>query len=514
MSNSEINEFGAVLKGFSSLNWVVTSREFEFIDKVNSYLSTLAMHKSNSALSKIFIYDIFAGLRSLADTTTIQRAFENPESLPAAPLKSYLKFLNSDDQFSTLIIKDAHIIKDSRFWRCVAESLQNLLEKKKKVIFLSPFNSPPLEFIRIMYVYNDKLPNFNERLEFLDLLNSESIPKNMKFTNSLENFAKLSAGLTEHEIKVGIRKCVAILPDKNIIDSKIFQNYKEEIIKKHSKVNFLKNNTTFDDLGGLDVIKEYIINRFSKKHLQKSGIILLGVPGAGKTAFASALANHLNIPGVYLEMSSIFNKSIGDSEKAIKSSLDIIDAIGDCVVILDEIEKVLGGVVSSNRTDGGTVNRVFETLLDWLNKKDRKAYVIATSNDIDDIPVEFTRTGRWDTTFFFDIPDEFEAKIIFQKKCKLFNIDNWEKHYEYLLEKEMLKNITGEEINQLVLEYCYTIDEKTGIGNWNQASKYVIKIFESQKEKIQKIQKNSKKFIRASESKIFISEKGLQNQIN
>ena len=502
----------AILRGFNNICLITAYSEEEIIQYITEV-------NSECHDGKITVYDPFLGAipgSKSGDYIDKSKFSERITKLDNV-LIHYQDFLYDGCEKNIFVIKNASYLQDFRFWRALISTKTNLEDSSKKVILISHTNTfVPIDFKRDIFFYDFRLPDLELRKKFIDLfLNTIKSEAKCEFHN-IELLPKISAGLTLKEINAGLRYSISLYDNsKNSekiinINADVFKSYKEKTIEKNSKVKFMHSDYTFDDVCGLDLLKKYVKNRFKKEkdNLPKSGIILVGIPGTGKTMFANALANFLNIPSIALETSAIFNKAVGESEKAMKASIDVIDSIGECVLVIDEIEKVIGGVASSNRTDGGTANRVFETLLNWLNSKDRKAYVIATSNDIDELPAEFLRAGRWDNIFMVDMPNEIEIKETFRKKCEKYNVKDWAKNYNFCKDSGFLEKITGAEIEQLVIEYCYTLNENGEYGNWNEANKFVPKIYNQQKKKIKNIQGKIGQYISASEKISVVDENG------
>jgi SpoVK/Ycf46/Vps4 family AAA+-type ATPase len=228
-------------------------------------------------------------------------------------------------------------------------------------------------------------------------------------------------------------------------------------------------NERFSDLGGLEVMKDYTL-RTAPSRLSL-GIMILGVPGTGKSAFSKALGNELSIPTLSLDFSRMMSSLVGSSEANIRNALKAVDAMGRVLLFLDEIEKGLAGVGSSGELDSGVKAGVGATFLTWLSDRDPgQAYLVATCNNIKQLPPPYQRAERWDAVFFVDLPNRREKDAIWAIHQARFKIegahpgdDDW----------------TGAEIKAA----CRTA---AMMGcSLQDASKYVIPIARSMKEDIQ-----------------------------
>jgi len=140
----------------------------------------------------------------------------------------------------------------------------------------------------------------------------------------------------------------------------------------------------------------------------------------GKSMISDAVGVHFEMPLLRLDIGALFSAHIGESEENTRLAIQTAEAIAPCVLWVDEIEKGIGGVASSNVTDGGVTNRVFGTLLTWMQEKEEPVFVIATANNLDGIPPEFQRAGRFDEIFFLDLPDRDQrvevAEVLLKRK--------------------------------------------------------------------------------------------------
>ena len=236
----------------------------------------------------------------------------------------------------------------------------------------------------------------------------------------LERYVEIALGLTKLEIENCLSR--ALVNDRCIdeADLKIILNEKKQIIRKTGILEFVETNLDLKDVGGLENLKRWLELRshcFSDEAkafgLQPpKGVLLTGVPGCGKSLTAKCVASAWNMPLLRLDMGKIFGGLVGQSESNIRLALKTAEAVAPSILWIDEIEKGLSGTGGGDR-DSGTSNRVFGTILTWMQEKSSPVFVFATSNNIDKLPPELLRKGRFDEIFFVDFPSwEERRKII------------------------------------------------------------------------------------------------------
>ncbi|MEX2580940.1 MAG: AAA family ATPase [Verrucomicrobiales bacterium] len=142
------------------------------------------------------------------------------------------------------------------------------------------------------------------------------------------------------------------------------------------------------------------------------GMLVLGVPGTGKSLTAKATASVFGVPLLKLDAGRHFGSLVGQSEANLRAAIATAEAIAPCVLWIDELEKAFSGAGSSGSSDGGTSARVFGTMLNWLQDKTSPVFVVATANDVSQLPPELLRKGRWDECWFVDLPDVKERAAI------------------------------------------------------------------------------------------------------
>jgi len=205
--------------------------------------------------------------------------------------------------------------------------------------------------------------------------------------------------------------------EKNGISKSFIEGQKTQMLRKGGLLE-VHEPAPLSQLGGLDVLKEYLQNR--KRGLSDPsmpalrGILLVGLPGGGKSLAAKVCASVFDTILVRLDVGVLMGGIVGQSENNMRQALQVIDAVSPCVVWMDEIEKGFGGVASSNRTDGGTTSRMFGQLLHWMQESKHRKYIVATCNDVIELFTisQGALVRRFDDVFFVDVPNTIERREI------------------------------------------------------------------------------------------------------
>ena len=237
---------------------------------------------------------------------------------------------------------------------------------------------------------------------------------------------------------------------------------KEQIIRKSGYLEYIKPDKDMDDIGGLEHLKGWLDTRaiaFGAKargrNLQApKGVMLLGIPGTGKSLSAKSVASVWKMPLLRLDMARIFGGLVGESEANMRNTIKVAESMEPCVLWIDEIEKGLSGGQGGER-DGGTSARVFGTFLTWMQEKQKEIFIFATANDVSKLPPELLRKGRFDEIFFVDLPDQAARKSIF--KIHLKKKDQETKPTDELLGKT--EGFSGAEIETIVNEAHFKAHE-------------------------------------------------------
>jgi AAA+ superfamily predicted ATPase len=245
------------------------------------------------------------------------------------------------------------------------------------------------------------------------------------------------------------------------IDPAIIAREKASALKRNGLVEIVQSTTRLEDVGGLENLKEWLKRRagaFGQAAKAyglpaPKGLLIVGIPGTGKSLTAKATASAFGLPLLRLDMGRVFGGIVGQSEANLRAVIQTAEAIAPCVLWIDEIEKGFSGSKSSGSSDGGTSSRVFGSFLSWMQEKEKPVFVVATANDVSQLPPEFLRKGRFDEMFFVDLPDAAERSQIWDivitrhgRKTDDFNASELAKSAE---------QFTGAEIDAVFVDALY-----------------------------------------------------------
>lgn len=336
------------------------------------------------------------------------------------PLEVLAYILNSkkSGEKNIFVLDDInnHIERDEvkLMFRKIAEATNN----NTHAIILSSIYRLPAELEKYITVLQIPLPKRNELGEVLDIVAKQS--KVELKTNLRNRLIDAALGMTSMEADLAY--CLASVKDG--FDEKspfTVSSEKEQIIRKSGILDYFPKNESLKDVGGMDNLKEWLNKRqlaYDKEARdwglkEPKGLLLLGVLGCGKSLIAKSIASSWNMPLLRLDVGKVFQGIVGSSEDNIRKAIATAEAVAPCVLWIDEIEKGLSGVQSSGATDGGVTSRIFSTILTWMQEKTAPVFVVATANNINQLPPELLRKGRFDEFFFVDLPSQKEKENIF-----------------------------------------------------------------------------------------------------
>jgi len=289
----------------------------------------------------------------------------------------------------------------------------------KTVIFISPTLQLPPELQKDVTVLDFDLPSVDELRAVLE----QMIETNTKVAvdrKELPRLIEAALGLTQQEAENTFARAMARDGKLDKDDVDVVLEEKRQIIKKTGVLEFIRTDQRIENVGGLDNLKRWLEKRNDswteearKYNLPAPrGVLITGIPGCGKSLLAKAMSAVWKLPLLKLDVGRIFSGLVGSSEQNMREAIRTAEAVSPSILWIDEIEKGFGG--QSSAGDSGTSSRVFATFLTWMQEKTRPVFVIATANNIDRLPPEMLRKGRFDEIFFVGQPTWAERKDIFR----------------------------------------------------------------------------------------------------
>ncbi len=333
------------------------------------------------------------------------------------------------------------------------------------ICILSPTLSEiPPELEEDIIVLELSLPDYDEIAEMVSKTYGHLIPEKWHASTRSILYKSLQ-GLSMDNIKRVIRKAISLnngFLNEDCIS--YIQDEKQQIIKKQKILDYYPHRETIENIGGLSEIKKWFIEREHVFRLSRDkietlgldvpkGLLLIGVPGSGKSLCCKALAGIWNLPLLRLDVGRLFGSTVGESEKNIRRCIQLSEAVSPCILWIDEIDKAFGGV-QGYQGDSGTQMRVFGTFITWLQEKENPVFVISTANEPKNLPPELWRKGRYDEVFFVDLPSQEEREEIFR-----IHLERRVQNLSRLNLRELAQNsqgFTGAEIEQAVKDAVVT----------------------------------------------------------
>ena len=340
----------------------------------------------------------------------------------------------------------------------------------KHVIIVSPSFEITKELERLTQTIEYSLPTKEQLRESLDTFLAMSFGENEEFTfpteDEIPSIVNAGSGLTEEEFENAVVLSILKGEEKKVIPTLIMEE-KAKILSKSSWIQYFPYPEDLSVVGGLNSFKDWANKR--KKALSPKarefglpypkGVLLLGVPGTGKSLTAKCLSKDWDIPLIRLDLGAVFGSLVGQSEANMRMGLAQVEALAPAVLWIDEMEKGLAGSSGGSNTDSGVTQRVFGTLLNWMQERDKDEliYVIATVNRIESLPPELLRKGRFDEIFWVDLPQDVERqeilKIHLSKRNQSTEFD--EREWDSLL--MACRDFSGAELENAVEDSMFTV---------------------------------------------------------
>jgi SpoVK/Ycf46/Vps4 family AAA+-type ATPase len=344
----------------------------------------------------------------------------------------------------------------------ISRKLKNItrilkLQPKTIIIIGSELNIPK-ELYDLITILQFQLPIENEiNYELKRLVQSLNLEIDPQI---LESLTRASQGLSLERIRRVLSK---IIVNYKTIDENSIQlllNEKKQLISQTEILEYWSVNETISKIGGIDNLKDWLKKRKTSFGIQASnyglptprGLLLVGIQGTGKSLTAKSIATEWQLPLLKLDVGKLFGGIMGESESRLRQMIELAETISPCILWIDEIDKAFSN--NENKGDSGTSNRVLATFISWLSEKTKPVFVVATANNVDLLPLEIVRKGRFDEIFFLDLPQKQEREQIFKIHIQEFRPNSW-KLFDYSKLAQLSESFSGAEIRQSIIEAMY-----------------------------------------------------------
>lgn len=322
---------------------------------------------------------------------------------------------------ATFILSDVSELDDATFTARYLTDIVTLAEEKNSVVIVITNNKIWQHLQRLGMTVELSLPNEEELYTLIQQLVE---PYKSQITlewddNNFKEAATILLGISSIEVKNVILSLIAkgSIVKQDLVDLKFAKDRLFSNISGLEKID-IDDNVSFGGLGNLKNWldeKEKLFSPIKKEEMKKRGlrpprgILMMGVPGSGKSLSAKAIASRWKLPLYLLDFATVQGRYVGQSEQQLKEALETAEHVSPCILWIDEIEKGLSG-----NSDSGVTTRMIGQFLFWLQECKKEVFVVATANEVNNLPAELLRKGRFDEIFFIDLPTPNERKEIIE----------------------------------------------------------------------------------------------------
>jgi SpoVK/Ycf46/Vps4 family AAA+-type ATPase len=439
-------EIKNLLKAHYPMIYIVSYEEARVVDMLKNICGELKM-----------------GLYTWSFTEGMVHQDSDKMEITAADPMEVLGQIQAHKTSSIFLLKDYHpYITDAEVIRKIRDLQGDIYAEYKPIIVLSPVQKIPVELEKIVTILDYDLPDREEIAALIDGAACEirSVCDFDMSAEHRESVIKACQGLTADEIENILSKSWVETHEFSV---DIVLTEKKQIIRKSGVLEYFDNLEEFANVGGMVGLKDWLQKRsvaFTDAAKEfglpdPKGLLVLGIPGTGKSLVCKAVAGLWKVPLIRMDVGRIMSGLVGSSEDNMRKALRTAESISPCIMWIDEIEKGLSGTGSSNMSDAGTTARVFGTFIQWLQDKTAPVFVIATANNVKELPPELLRKGRFDEIFFVDLPSQDERKEIFRIHLTKRGRNPEEFDLDALAEKAA--GFSGAEIEQTVISAMFNV---------------------------------------------------------
>lgn len=434
-------EFQLLLAARYPLIYVTTLEE----ERLEKAIADIAKQSHNRA---VYVWDFVDGYQDNPNNENFARrnplqALEFVEKLPS-------------NIAAIIILRDfQRFLEDISIARKLRNLARSLKSQPKNLIIVAPELSIPSDLTEVITVVDFPLPSGEEIKQEIQRLIAAT--RQLVKEPLLDELVLSAQGLSLERIRRVLAKCLASHGQIEPEDVELILAEKRQSIRQTQILDFYPATEQISDIGGLDNLKDWLIRRggaFSERARayglpNPRGLLLVGIQGTGKSLTAKAISHHWHLPLLRLDVGRLFGGLVGESESRTRQMINLAEALAPCVLWIDEIDKAFAGV--DGKGDGGTTGRVFGTFITWLAEKQSPVFVVATANNIQSLPPEMLRKGRFDEIFFVGLPSQKSREEIFSVHLGKVRPHNL-KSYDIKRLAYETPDFSGAEIEQTIVE--------------------------------------------------------------
>jgi ATP-dependent 26S proteasome regulatory subunit len=371
----------------------------------------------------LFVWTVTSGLIKAEDNTIVKGCGMDDSG---DPCMNVLNNFVQQPEATVFLLKDFHLFigdpgksdPNPVLIRKIKDVLLHAKQSRKTLFIVGARQFLPAELEKELLLLEFSLPDRSMLRFVLNKLLADTKRKSLPAAEESEVLLAAS-GLTTAEAESAF--ALSLVRHKTV-RADVVAHEKAATIKKGGMLEIVNTTINLDSIGGLSELKAWLAARkdsFGDEAAKfgvpmPKGCLIVGMPGGGKSLTAKAAANILGVPCLRLDASRVFGSLVGQSEQNMRNIMQTAEAVSPCVMFIDEVEKFFSGTESSGRTDGGTTSRIFGAFLTWMNDKTKPVFVVATANDVDQLPAALLRRGRWDEIWFVDLPTPAERREIWR----------------------------------------------------------------------------------------------------
>ena len=442
-------ELNILLQAQYPLIYLVTPEEERAEQAISNISEDYAEYR------RVFVWTVTQGILEYGQPR--QMTLHNTVSPEAA-----LEWVIRQTEPGIYIFKDLHpFIDGAVVTRWLRDAIASFKNAQKAIILMSPIQQVPVELEKEVVVLDYPLPNLAELNQVLSAQLRNTKTSRIK-TEAREKLLKAALGLTKDEAEKVYRKARVKSGRLTEGEVEIVLSEKKQLIRRNGILEYIEEDETIDSVGGLEELKIWLrqrSNAFTERAReyglpQPKGMLILGVPGCGKSLIAKTTSRLWGLPLLRLDMGRVYDGSmVGRSEANLRNALKTAESISPAILFIDELDKAFAGGAGSGDSDGGTSSRIFGSFLTWMQEKTSPVFVMATANRVERLPGEFLRKGRFDEIFFVDLPTPEEKQDIFRIHLGKRRSDITRFDLEQLA--KISEGFSGAEIEQAIIAAMY-----------------------------------------------------------